>query len=201
MSKRSVAHKSYLAPSDVARMLMVSPATVRLWASRGDLNAVSTPGGHRRFLRHDIEKFARDKDLTMNLPRGDTLRILVVDDDVEVAKFLSRLFKRDLPSAEVRTAHNGFEAGRLVQSFEPQIVLLDLMMPELNGFDVCRQIKMNPATKAIRVIAMTGFYTEENVSRAIDAGAEVCVRKPFDQKQLLKLIEPNEVESVSQAAG
>ncbi|MCK5092197.1 MAG: response regulator, partial [Gammaproteobacteria bacterium] len=75
----------------------------------------------------------------------------------------------------------------------PNIVLLDLMMPGLDGFEVCRQLKDNPATSAIRVIAMTGYRTEENVKRIIEAGAEECLVKPIEQDSLLELIGINQV--------
>lgn len=188
MSKRASRQKSYLAPSDVAQILMVSPATIRHWASKGDLAAVATPGGHRRFLLHDIEQFARDKELSMQIPNDNTLRILIVDDDTHVAEYLSRLLDRVNAKTEKRVAHDGFNAGKLVHTFQPHIVLLDLMMPELNGFDVCRQIKQDTSTRATRVIAMTGFYNEENVTRALDAGAECCIEKPFDYDKLLRLL-------------
>ena len=149
---------------------------------------MSTPGGHRRFLLHDIERFVRDNDLTTQIRRDETMRILIVDDDAPVAAYLSQLFNRIDAPIENRIAHDGFSAGKLVHSFQPHVVLLDLMMPELNGFDVCRQIKQDATTRATRVIAMTGFYNEENVHRALDAGAECCIGKPFDQRKLLNLL-------------
>lgn len=184
--------KPYLAPSEVAQMLMVSPATIRHWATKGDLKAVATAGGHRRFLLHDVERFVRERDLTMQIRSDETLRILIVDDDVPVAAYLSQLFNRIDTPTEIRVAHDGFSAGKLVHSFQPHVVLLDLMMPELNGFEVCRQIKQDTTTKATRVIAMTGFYNEENVRRALDAGAECCIGKPFDQHRLLQLLGLND---------
>lgn len=188
MNRPSTSQKPYLSPAEVAQILMVSPATIRLWASKGELDAVSTPGGHRRFLRHEIERFARDKNLQIQIPSDTTLRLLIVDDDVQVANYLSRLFDRADPATECMVATTGYSAGRIVQYFQPHVVLLDLMMPELNGFDVCKQIKLEPATKATRVIAMTGFYNDENVRRALEAGAECCLAKPFDQDKLMALL-------------
>ena len=188
MTRKSSSHKTYLAPGEVARILMVSPATVRHWASKGDLNSVTTPGGHRRFMRHEIVRFARVNGLTMQLPDDDKLRILIVDDDVQLAAYLSRLLKSKNANVATMVAHDGYAAGRLVQVFHPHIILLDLMMPGLNGFDVCKQIKSDVASKAIRVIAMTGFYDNENVARALRAGAECCIEKPIDQEKLLTLL-------------
>ncbi len=139
-------------------------------------------------MRHEIERFAREKDLTLQLPDDDTLRILIVDDDTQIVTYLSRFFEGLDTNVTTRGAHDGYTAGRLVQVFQPHVVLLDLMMPGLNGFDVCAQIKNDAASKAIRVIAMTGFYDDKNVERALHAGAECCIAKPFDQDQLLMLL-------------
>lgn len=201
MSKTATLQKSYLSPAEVAKILMVSPATIRLWASKGQLNAVSTPGGHRRFLRRDIQEFARDKKLTMQIPGNEKLRILIVDDDKDVARYLSHFLRRSAPNTESMVAHDGYNAGKMVQYFQPHIVLLDLMMPELNGFDVCRQIKRDSSTKATRVIAMTGFYNDENVKRAMGAGAECCIAKPFDQDQLLDLLRLDDTRNGAQTDG
>ena len=180
--------KPYLTPHEVAELLMVSPTTVRQWASQGKLNSALTPGGHRRFLRADVERFSRQNNLTLPLLDNDSTRILIVDDDDEVSRLLTRLLTYSSSPVESMTASSGFEAGRLLLSFEPHVVLLDLMMPGVDGFDVCREIKRNPETRAIRVVAMTGYYGDENVAGILDAGAEVCLSKPFKLKALLGAI-------------
>ncbi len=178
-------NKPYLTPSEAAKLLMVSPITVRAWAQKGLLPSETTPGGHRRFLRENVEQFA--KQCKAVPPRND-LRVLIVDDDKQVAGFLVEwLTGLDEPFI-VSIAADGFEAGRKVYTFEPDIILLDLMMPELDGFAVCRQIKADPDTRDIRVIAMTGHPNPENERRIIEAGAEVCIAKPLDTKFLLELL-------------
>lgn len=188
MRKNSTSRKPYLSPGDVAAMLMVSPASVRLWASKGALKSVTTPGGHRRFMPDEIERFAREKNLTIQPLDDDTLRVLIVDDDPQVTDYLSRYLSRVDANVKTMKAHDGFAAGTLVQVFEPHVVLLDLMMPGLDGFDVCTKIKGDPKTRAIRIIAMTSFHDDGNVKRALRAGAECCVEKPFDTKSLLALL-------------
>ncbi|GMQ87325.1 MAG: response regulator [Gammaproteobacteria bacterium] len=180
--------KSYLTPNDVARLLMVSPVTVRQWAQKGSLSALTTPGGHRRFLRHDVERFARERGVALQPPEGDALRILIVDDDKQLAGFLVELFANQDEPVSTQTAHDGFEAGAKVQTFRPHIMLLDLMMPELDGFGVCRQMQQDPNTKAVRIIAMTGYYTAGNVQRILAAGAEACLPKPLPNDDLLEAI-------------
>lgn len=178
-------NKPYLTPSEAAKLLMVSPITVRAWAQKGLLPSETTPGGHRRFLREQVEKFAQQ---CKNPPQRNELRVLIVDDDKQVAGFLVEwLTGLDDPFI-VDTATDGFEAGSKVHTFEPDIILLDLMMPDLDGFAVCRQIKADPNSSDIRVIAMTGYPSPENERRIIEAGAETCIAKPLDTKFLLGLL-------------
>jgi len=177
--------KPYLTPSEVAELLMVSPITVRAWAQKGLLPSETTPGGHRRFLRESVEQFSKQYKA---VPQRNDLRVLVVDDDRQVAGFLVEwLTGLDEPFI-VDTAADGFEAGSKVHSFEPDIILLDLMMPKLDGFEVCRRIKADPETSNIRVMAMTGHMSPENEQRILEAGAEVCISKPLDTKFLLGLL-------------
>lgn len=178
--------KSYLTPNQVAELLMVSPTAVRQWAEKGELNALTTPGGHRRFLPSEVERFARARGMTLNTGDGDVLRVLIVDDDEQLARYLVKLLEGLSEQVVTETANDGFVAGLKIGEFEPHIILLDLLMPKLNGFEVCRQLKSAPNTKAIRVIAMTGYPSQENVEKIIAAGAEVCLPKPIDAQVLLE---------------
>lgn len=169
-------------------MLMVSPVTVRQWASKGDLPALTTPGGHRRFVKQDIEEFARIRGLSLMPAAREENRILIVDDDNQFSGYLKELLSMYAPHLIIELAKDGFEAGRKLESFNPNVVLLDLMMPGLDGYETCHKIKADPSTKMIRVIAMTGFPSEENVARVLGEGAEVCLPKPVDTDRLLKLL-------------
>ena len=93
-----------------------------------------------------------------------------------------------LCAVEIALAHSGFEAGYLAREFTPEVILLDLMMPTLDGFEVCEALKKDPATSHIRVVAMTGYHSEENVRRIMELGAAVCLAKPFEVEELLKAI-------------
>ena len=178
-------NKPYLTPSEAAKLLMVSPITVRAWAQKGLLPSETTPGGHRRFLRESVEQFSNQ---CKTPPQRNDLRVLVVDDDKQVAGFLVEWLTGLNEPFIVSSATDGFEAGRKVHTFEPDIILLDLMMPELDGFAVCHQIKAAPDTSDIRVIAMTGHPSSENEQRILEAGAESCISKPLDTKLLLGLL-------------
>ena len=178
--------RAYMTPNEVAELLMVSPVTVRQWAQKKWIHAVTTAGGHRRFLRHDVEQFARDRG--MELASDGPQRVLVVDDNRSFARYLADLLANQTDPVDTQTAHDGFDAGRKVLQFAPDIVLLDLKMPGMDGFSVCQQLKQDDITKHIRVIAMTGYYTPDNETKILEAGAEACLAKPFDKAVLLAVM-------------
>ncbi|HEC18388.1 MAG TPA: response regulator [Gammaproteobacteria bacterium] len=180
----------YLTPNEAASRLMISPVTLRHWALAGKLAFVTTPGGHRRFAEDDIERLAAQHSLAGGGVLGDsqTQRILIVDDDTQLCGFLVELLQGLPDSVQTDVATNGFEAGQKLHTFRPHTVLLDLMMPGMNGFEVCRQIKQDPETQDVRVVVMTGYHIPENVNKAIEAGAEACLAKPLDKIQLFKAI-------------
>jgi len=120
--------------------------------------------------------------------KNDHLKVLIVDDDQQLAGFLKELLTGEDGSIEVEAVHDGFEAGRRIHAYQPNVILLDLMMPGMSGVSVCHSLKADPTTASARIIAMTGYYTEENVQAILDAGAEACFAKPLDVNQLLKTI-------------
>lgn len=187
MTRRRVG-RSYLTSHQVAQMFMVTPVTVRQWVQKGLLKGMSTAGGHLRFTMSQLESFAKQRGLTM-LPLSDgAVRILVVDDDRLHCDVIKRLLGDISSDIVVETAHDGFEAGWKAQVFKPDIILLDLMMPGLDGYEVCQRIKDNPLTRHIRVIAMTGYASGPNVERIVAAGAEECLSKPIETATLISVI-------------
>jgi len=181
--------KKYLTPKEVAEMLRVSPITLRQWAQKGMLSFTTTAGGHRRYVAKDVETF-KDSYGIESHAAASSPRILIVDDDDSVRDMLIDMISEDIENSEIESATDGFDAGSKVQSFKPDIVLLDLMMPGLNGIEVCKRLKNNELTRDIRVIAMTGYPSEENIREIIDAGAECCLSKPFRRTTLREILLP-----------
>ena len=171
-----ISKEQLLTPSEAAILLSVSPTTIRLWAQNGRLSFVKTPGGHRRFNRDEI--------LSLLIPSSsnvdDMCMILIVDDDKNFADLLVQLIESYFPYVKVSVAYSGFQAGNLLHSLKPDIIILDLFMTGNDGFSICHSIKKNPSTKHVDVIAMTGALTEENVKRITLLGAEECFGKPLD---------------------
>jgi CheY-like chemotaxis protein len=149
------------------------------------LGAKGDAGGHRRYRREEVERFARQWNPVGN--RGP-LRVLIVDDDKSVVGFLKELLEGTSDPVTVEVAYDGFEAGRKVHAFAPDIVLLDYMMPGIKGSEVCRQIKQIPGLANVRVIAMSGLLSPEYEAELVAAGAECCLTKPVDTARLLTLM-------------
>ena len=145
-----------------------------------------TAGGHRRFSIDSVRRFANEMGLSGNLGEDDGRRILVVDDEPSINKFLVDLLELRGGDVVVDSAFDGFEAGSKVATFKPDIVLLDIMMPGLGGIEVCRRLKGNVETMHIHVVAMTGF-DEPGLSRKIlAAGADRFLRKPLGNDDVLE---------------
>lgn len=189
-----MARQTLLTPAKVATLLGVSPITVRKWAQKGLIPAHVTAGGHRRFYYAEVEQFARSQGMTLHLKDNEAMRILVVEDDRQFAMFVSEVISDMSPELEVINAYDGFDAGRQIQKLHPEIVVMDLMLPGMDGFSVCERLKEDPETRAMRVIAMTGHYSSENVERILSLGAEACLKKPFRSEELISVLALDEAD-------
>ena len=113
---------------------------------------------------------------------------MIVDDDRLVSRILQKTLSNLGTPMLVEIANDGFEAGRKLSTFMPDVMLLDLMMPGMYGFEVCRRVKSDPATSHIRVIAVTGKPSQDNVAQIMAAGAESCLPKPVKASALLSIL-------------
>ncbi len=182
MSKpRTPPTKDTYSTHDVAKICCVTPTTVIRWIEDGLIPAFKTVGGHRRVRRDDLERVCRERSIPFNLESGGEVgRILVVDDEPVVLELVRDVVKELSARFEVEVAKDAFDAGRLVASFKPQLIFMDLMMPGVDGFEVCTRLKRDAATVNIEIIAITGYFTEANTERILNAGAAACLRKPLD---------------------
>lgn len=180
--------KPYLTPTEVANMLRVATVTVRMWAQKGMLKAEVTPGGHRRYMLQEVKRFARSHGIALQLENDEHLRILIVDDQPEWLDIMVEILRNTQEEVVIETAADGFEAGHKVAGFRPHVVLLDLMMPGIDGVQVCKAIKRDPDTSSARVICVSGYIDEENEKRLKDAGVECCLAKPINSAELLDVI-------------
>lgn len=174
---------------EVAAHCHVSYQAVKQWVASGKLKAYFTPGRHRRIRVEDFREFLKKYDMPpLEEAPSSKRRVLIVDDDPVLVQTLVKFFGK-IGEYELATAEDGFDAGIQLATFRPDLVLLDLMMPNLDGFTVCRKIKSAPATKDIRVLVITGYPTDENIQKALECGANDCLAKPFKMGELRKRVE------------
>ncbi len=181
MSRARTPVKDTYSTHDVAKICCVTPTTVIRWIEDGLIPAFKTVGGHRRVRREDLERVCSERGIPFTTQTGNEVgRILVVDDEPVVLDLVRDVVK-DLPHPfEIEVARDAFDAGRLVALFRPQLIFLDLMMPGVDGFEVCTRLKRDATTTHTEIVAITGYYTEANTERILAAGAAGCLRKPLD---------------------
>jgi DNA-binding response OmpR family regulator len=108
--------------------------------------------------------------------------VLVADDDADVLALVVRRLERD--GYKVITARDGAEALRLARERAPDLAVLDVMMPQLTGYQVTQQLRQDPTTERIPVILLTARVQEADVSRGFEAGADDYIKKPFSPQEL-----------------
>ncbi len=176
---------------EVSRHLNVDLSTVINWCNQGKIRSFRTPGGHRRVEIKDfinfisVYRFPVPKEFESLVPRGD-LRILIVDDEEPVRKFLIKAIIRHLPQAQIYDARDGFEAGMLLLDVHPHLVVLDLMLPGIDGFRVCSNIRRDGRFINTKILAISGQSTQENKDKIMKAGADGFLAKPFDVAHLIE---------------
>ena len=187
--KRKSRSSEFLSTSAAARLLDVAVGSVSKWIDNGQLKAGRTPGGHRRVLRKDLIKFLERQKLPIPKELLDSaVRVLVVDDEPSVTKWLVEELRAEHPDWEVFEAHDGFAAGELVAERRPQVVLLDLHMPGMDGFEVCRRILSKEETQNTAIIAITADSSAETERKILECGGRICIRKPLQLDGLLQEI-------------
>jgi excisionase family DNA binding protein len=173
---------------DISRLLQVDPSTVSKWIDRGILVAFRTPGGHRRVRAGDLRSFLMAHEMPVPEELGSSaVRLLVVDDEKPVLDAMRRAFKPHAHQVELTTTTSGVEALLLVAELKPHGLLIDLNMPEVDGFEVCRRIKARKNLEGVRLITMSSRHTPETVEQSLKAGAVACLAKPVEVAQVLEV--------------
>jgi len=165
----------------------VSPKTIINWIESGHIQAYKTVGGHRRIKQTDLIAFMNRQGIPV--PEGDSpvderKRVLVVDDDPIIVETIVQALEEDEHDYEVVSASDGFEAGLQVNHFKPHLMILDIMMPDIKGYEVCRKIKSDEATKETQIIVLSAYLDDEKFKKMKEYGADVCFSKPFPLPQL-----------------
>ena len=180
--------RDLLTPRELAQLCGVSPDTVRSWCNRKQIKFAATPGGHKRFRKQDVLQFLKAQRFPLpQTGKASPIGILVIDDEDEFRDSLVSCLQKEA-AFNVKGAADGYEAGRIIGEFEPDVVILDMVMPGIDGFKVCQDIRSGVKAGQIKIIVLTGYPSENLFKWAREAGADECLAKPVDIDRLMMLI-------------
>lgn len=182
---------------EVANICGVVNQTAINWIDKGHLEAYTTPGGQYRVYADVLAKFLQKQGMRMPDELKQILaeqarieQVLIVDDDVQFNDLIKQFLDKRYPEFKVNQAYDGFDAGRAISEYKPDVVILDLNLPGVDGFKLCRHIKADENLSRPIVITVTGMDTSgDTEGQARDAGADAFLVKPVDLDSLPALIE------------
>jgi excisionase family DNA binding protein len=183
MSSDGEGTRRFFTTTEVARYCAVTNDGVLKWIKSGKLRAFSTPGGHYRIAAEDFRAFLEEYDIPVDEAyfRGEKKErsILVVDDEADIREIVRRILQEIDPELKIEEAQDGYEAGIKIGNLSPDLVIMDVMMPRVDGISLCKSIRENPETRLIKVLAITAFPEQDNIKKMYDAGADLCLIKPL----------------------
>ena len=171
---------------DIAKFCDVYPSTVVHWIDEGKLPSQMTGGGHHRVTRQDLVDFLARLNISLPDELAERKRILVVDDEEETARLIARAFSRH-PEFDVETCGDGINALIRIGDRPPDLVILDVVMPKMDGLSVCRVLKLEPKTRNLKIIAVSGQNLPFSEKKLLDLKIDGYLRKPLDFKELTGL--------------
>lgn len=166
---------------EIAKRCHVTPTTVYRWIRGGKLRAFRTGGGRNRVLESDLEEFLRRLDISVR-------RVLIVDDELPTRRLMRRLIEKAYPKVEIDEATDGYEAGFKTRDLRPDVVILDLLLPCINGIKVCRIIRKSADLKGTKILAVTGYKAEKSKRVFLKAGANAFLTKPFSSDDFVRTV-------------
>lgn len=174
--------KRRFGPFEIARRLHVTPTTVYRWIKSHRLPAFKTGGGHHRVWEEDLEAFEK----SLNLPLQS--KILVIEDDAALRRLIARLIGSAFHNVELHEAVDGYDGGFKTMELKPALVILDLLLPCINGIRVCKTIRRAQVLKGTKILAITAYKIEKSRRVIMRAGADAFLAKPFKNEDLLDAV-------------
>ena len=177
--------KDVFSTGEAAKVCRVSQQTIIRCFDSGRLKGFYVPGSRfRRIPRESLLRFMKENNIPLSNLDSGKKRILIVDDDPEIVELFVEVLERD-GRFEVRTASCGYDAGILTQQFHPDLIVLDFMLPDINGNVVCETIRSNPELAETKIIAISGLIEEDKIRDLFEAGIDEFIRKPFKISELV----------------
>jgi two-component system OmpR family response regulator len=188
--------KRVFSAHEVANFCDVVNQTAINWIRQGHLEAYTTPGGQYRVYADVLAKFMQTQGMRLPEEVREILaeqakieEVLIVDDDQELNDLIKQFLDKRYPEFKVNQAYDGFDAGKAITEYKPDVVLLDINLPGVDGYKLCKQIKSDENLSRPIVVAISGISDDEVQRRAMEAGADAFVPKPLQLESLPQLIE------------
>jgi excisionase family DNA binding protein len=188
----SAADEATFSSHQLGKLLQISPSTVVTWVNQGKLPAHRTPGGHRRIKLVDVREFLRQHGLPLPAELGGERRrsLFIVDDDPLFQRGLRRAIEQQHGERyEIDGCQDGIEALVMIGARQPDLVLLDIHMEGIDGYEVCRRLRRIPQLAGLRIVAVTAYPSEEGRARILDYGANGYWTKPIAVEQVVAELE------------
>ena len=180
--------KTVFTTGEAADICKVSQQTIIRCFDSGRLRGFRVPGSRfRRIPRDALVQFMKENGIPPDALDSGKLKILVVDDDPEIVELFVDVLERD-GRFDVKTASTGYDAGILTQEFLPDLLILDYMLPDINGNVVCQTIRKNPNFEHMKIIIVSGVVNQDEINDLLKAGADEFVKKPFNIEKLIERI-------------
>jgi len=180
--------KTVFTTGEAAEVCKVSQQTIIRCFDSGRLKGFRVPGSRfRRIPREALVAFMKDNGIPPDALDNGKRKILVVDDDPEIVELFVDVLERD-GRFEVKTASTGYDAGLLTQEFLPDLIILDYMLPDINGNVVCKTLRQKPEFEAVKIIIVSGVVNQDEINDLLKSGADDFVKKPFNIDKLVERI-------------
>ena len=177
--------KTVFTTGEAARICKVSQQTIIRCFDSGQLKGFRVPGSRfRRIPRETLHKFMKENGIPTDALENGKREILLVDDDQDLIEVMSSAMIAD-GRFEVRVANNGFDAGMMVKEYRPDLIVLDVMLPDINGREVCQRVRSDNQLEEVKIICISGMVEAEKIDDLKTAGADDFLQKPFEVDELI----------------
>lgn len=177
--------KTVFTTGEAAKICKVSQQTIIRCFDSGQLKGFRVPGSRfRRIPRDVLYKFMKDNGIPTDALESGKRKALVVDDDRDLVELMTDSLQAD-GRFEVRAANNGFDAGMMVKEYRPDIIILDVMLPDINGKEVCQRVRSDPSLDDVKIICISGMVESDRIEELKEAGANDFLQKPFEVETLI----------------
>jgi excisionase family DNA binding protein len=177
--------KTVFTTGEAAKICKVSQQTIIRCFDNGQLKGFRVPGSRfRRIPREALYRFMKDNGIPTDALESGKRKVLLVDDDAELVEVILKFLDED-GRFEPRVAQNGFDAGMMVKEYHPDLIVLDVMLPDINGKEVCHRVRADTSLEDVRILCMSGMVEDDKIQELKLAGADDFIPKPFEVEALI----------------